>query len=121
MRNTIIATTLFVAIAASSLDAQEEPSTQEPAKGERPAIAATISDGKPSKFGFISHTISCPTYFDRFRKGRMETIEVLLPDKMVSGERYPVMYALAPLTSAGVVDHYKLSERHHVGPLMDIR
>jgi hypothetical protein len=66
----------------SSLHAQEEP-----AKGEHAAIPAAISDGKLSEFGFISHTIDCPKYFDRFGKRRTETIEVLLPDKMESGNR----------------------------------
>lgn len=121
MRNTIIAITVFVVTTVCLLHAEEKPSKQETAKPKPAPVAATISDGKRSKFGFISHTISCPKYFDRFGKNRTETIEVLLPDKMVDGKRYPVIYALAPLTSAGVVHHYKLGERHHLGPLLDIR
>ena len=122
MYNRIIPTTLLLVTAASLLCAQET------AKVERPPIPAKITDGKRSEFGFISHTIECPKYFDRYQemyaKGGeklTETIEVLLPDKMVPGKRYPVIYALAPLTSAGVVGHYKLDERYHLGPLMDVR
>ncbi len=96
--STLLTTMVVGLVNVSSLHAQEEP-----AKGEHPpipaTIPATISDGKLSEFGFISHTIDCPKYFDRFGKGRTETIEVLLPDKMESGKRYPVLYALAPLSS----------------------
>ena len=51
---------------------------------------------------------------------KTETIEVLTPDKMESGKRYPVIYALAPLTSHSVIPR-KLGERYHLGPLMDTR
>ena len=123
MLNRIIPITLFLVTAASLLHAQEKPSKPEPAKAKLPPIPATIADGKLSEFGFISHTIDCPKYFARFYGGkkRNETIEVLLPGKMEPGKRYPVLYALAPLTSAGVVHHYKMGERYHVGPLLDVR
>ncbi|NIP95182.1 MAG: hypothetical protein GWO24_17730, partial [Akkermansiaceae bacterium] len=42
--------------------------------------------------------------------------EVLTPDTREAGKRYPVVYALAPLTSRSVED-----DRYRLGPLMDIR
>jgi len=119
VRNTIIPITLLLVTAACPLCAEEKPKEQQTAKAERPAVAAKITDGKRTKFGFISHTIECPTYFARYRP-KTETIEVLTPDKMESGKRYPVIYALAPLTSHSVIPR-KLGERYHLGPLMDIR
>ena len=89
MHNRIIPITLLLATAVSLLLAQEKSKKQETAKVERPPVAAEIADGKRSEFGFISHAIDCPTYFaphaDRPGQKLIETIEVLLPDKMVPG------------------------------------
>ena len=120
MHNRIIPITLLLATAVSLLLAQEKSKKQETANVERPPVAAEIADGKRSEFGFISHAIDCPTYFaphaDRPGQKLIETIEVLLPDKMVPGKRYPVVYAIAPLTSR----HVK-HDRYRLGPLMDVR
>ena len=84
-------------------------------------VNARIDSGRRTEHGFISHTVDCPYYFSRYAKTPhekvMSTIEVLLPDDMKPGKRYPVLYALPPIDFRRLTDNL----RDKFGPLPDIR